>query len=155
MARTILFIMDTTLTAILGVLMRWVHVSSAVLILGGFAYARFVALPALKKLPMADQHQLSVELEARFRTILLLAINGVALSGLYNLLTRPTYSREYFLWFGLKLMLALHVIGVAILMARARGADAEFEAKRPRQMTFLVISGVLVLLISAYLRRML
>jgi hypothetical protein len=51
------------------------------------------------------------------------------------------------MWFGIKILLALHVFAGAILATRSD------DAKSLRRMTGVIISGLAVLLVAAYLRR--
>jgi hypothetical protein len=75
------------------------------------------------------------------------AICGLVVSGIYNLLTNTGHSITYHMLLGVKLMLALHVFAVGILITQAE------NPRRARMMTGVVISGLLILAISAYLRR--
>jgi uncharacterized membrane protein len=56
------------------------------------------------------------------------------------------------MWFGLKILLALHVLAASALAVKPL-ETAEDERKRVRRMTGVVISGLVVILIGAYLRR--
>ena len=51
--------MDPNVAAVLGVFMRWVHILSAITILGGFVYARFVVAPALAGYPPGEATAIS------------------------------------------------------------------------------------------------
>ncbi|MGE5645180.1 MAG: hypothetical protein ACM336_05250 [Acidobacteriota bacterium] len=118
----------------LGVLMRWIHISSAALLVGGVACARVVAAPA-----------------ERYRPVVYGAVAGIVASGLYGLLTRTGHTRYYHIWFGVKMLLALHVFAGAALAFRP-AANAAEEAKRARRLTGVTISGLAVILVAAYLR---
>jgi hypothetical protein len=72
-------------------------------------------------------------------------------SGLYNFFTKPSYPPAYHMWFGIKMLLVLHVFGVGFLLGMPPGSP-EKEARRPRLMTGVVISGFCIILISGYLR---
>lgn len=119
----------------MGVFIRWIHISSVVVLIGGFTYARLVV----------------GRLDDRFRPYILGAIVALLGSGLYNFFTKPSYPPTYHMWFGIKMLLVLHVFGVGFLLAMPP-ASPEKEARRPRLMTGVVISGFCIILISAYLR---
>jgi putative copper export protein len=125
--------------AFLGILMRWVHIAAAVTLLGGMVFARFVAYPA-----GAD----SPTLWRRFAPWLTFAVAGLLGSGIYNLLTKSAYPPGYHMWFGIKFLLALHVMAIGFLLARAKGEPE----KRARWLSGAAATGALVLAISAYLR---
>lgn len=126
--------MDSVARAVLGVLTRWIHISSVVVLIGGFFYARFVSAWA-----------------AKFRPVILTAMVTLLGSGLYNFLTKPGYPPHYHVWFGIKMLLVLHVFAVGLLLA-AGGGDPAKDARRPRLMSGVVVSGFCIILISAWLR---
>ena len=126
----------------LGILMRWVHIASVTVLLGAVIYARFVVYPALK------DEQIQVRIAQRFSPWILMSVAGLLGSGLYNFLTKTSFPAGYHMWFGIKMLLALHIVAVAFLLARATG-DA---AKRARWMRGVAASGLAIIAISAYLR---
>ena len=123
------------LTDLVGILSRLIHISSAVTLLGGLLFARQVLVAAGQ-----------TELIARYAGAMQAAIAGLLLSGLYNLLTKAGLPKGYHAVFGVKFLLALHVFAVAFLLPKA---DA---AKRARSLTGILVSGGLILVLSAYLR---
>jgi uncharacterized membrane protein len=129
---------------VLGVLLRWVHLASAALLVGGFAYARAVAVPALQPLSGADRDQAWRRLALRFQPLVYGAIGGLLVSGVYNFLIHPGHSRHYHIVFGVKMLLAAHVFAAALLAVRE---------PKPGRMTGLAISGFLVILLAACLAR--
>ena len=108
--------------------MRWLHIASVVILLGGVFYARFV----------------EGEMAKRFKPLAYAAIGGILVSGTYNFLSKSSFSPHYHAWFGVKILLALHVFAVMVL----------YREGRRRALTGVVITGALILLISAYLRWM-
>jgi uncharacterized membrane protein len=140
--------MDPVLGAVLAVLMRWLHIISVIILLGGMVYARFVLAPVLTALPEAEKGSIVVRSAEGFRTIILLAIFAILLSGLYNLITKPNIPSGYHMWFGIKMLFVLHIFAVSFLLARSSVS----EEKRNRLMTGVIVSGVLVTFLSAWLR---
>jgi hypothetical protein len=123
--------MDT----LLGVLFRWLHLTSVAIVLGGFFYVRFGAGGLMPR-------------PKRFRTWMIAAVVGLLVSGLYNFLTKGAFPPGYHMWFGIKALLALHVIAVAIIATK----DDLTEARRARMSSGLVYSGLAIFAISSYLR---
>jgi hypothetical protein len=113
------------MNAVLPMAMRWVHLASVIVLLGGVFYARIVV----------------GDLASRFKLVAYWAIGGILVSGIYNFVSKNSPSTNYQLWLGLKVLLALHVFAVTILY---RG--------KTRSLTGVVISGGLILMISEYLR---
>lgn len=140
--------MEPALRTVLALLMRWTHVISVIVLLGGFVYARLVLAPALASLPGTERRAFGDRAAARFRPILVTVVFTILGSGLYNYLTKPSYPPGYHMWMGIKLLLVLHVLATALLYAGA-GGD---EAKRNRRAAGIIISGVAIVLISGWLR---
>jgi hypothetical protein len=126
---------------VFGIIMRWAHIVSAALLVGGMVYARMVAAPLLGDPDVLRQ------LGVRFRPLVYAAIVGLIVSGLYNYLMHMGHTRYYEFWFGVKILLALHVFAGSILALRSG------DAKALRRMTGVILSGLAVILIAAYLRR--
>ena len=72
--------------------MRWLHILSAVTILGGFIYARYVVAPALAAYPIGEASAISNRTVNQFRPVLYTAIVTILVSGLYNYLTKAELS---------------------------------------------------------------
>ncbi len=142
--------MDATLGAVLSVLMRWLHVTSVITILGGFIYARFMISPALASLPQADAAAFSKRVVALFRPILYTALATVLISGLYNYLTNPFYPAHYHAVIGVKFLFVLHLFAASVMYT----IPNPNEAKRIQRLNWLIISGLLIVAISADLRWM-
>lgn len=132
-------------------LIRWAHIASAVVLVGGVIYARVVEAPVLGQYEGSERFAHFERLAVRYRPLVLAAIAGLIISGLYNLLIHRGHTRYYHMWLGLKILLALHVFALALLAARS-GATPEQEARRLRRMTGAIICGVIVILIAAFLR---
>ncbi len=128
--------------------MRWIHIASVVTLIGGFIFARIALAPALRSLPESERRGVGKRVVAGFRPLMYLVLVTILGSGIYNYVTGLPRRPVYQAWFGLKLLFVLHIFAVAILYAK-RDVD---EAKRDRWITGIVISGLIVIAISAYLR---
>ncbi len=123
------------------VLMQWVHLFGAATAVGGSIFAAWAAADAAALPGMA----------ARIRPLAFLGVGALLLSGLWNLaMNLPGKPVQYHMALGLKLLLALHVFAMLIL---AGAGGAERDARRPALLKSAAVSGVAVLLLSAYLRR--
>jgi putative copper export protein len=142
--------MDPTLRAVLGVCMRWIHIVSVVTLIGGFIYARFVLAPALAVLKPDEREVIGSKAVDRFRPLIIIVVITVLGSGMYNYLTKTSFPPGYNMWMGIKLLLVLHIFASAILYS-VRPAN---EAKRNRTALSIVISGLIVIGIAAYLRHL-
>ena len=140
--------MDPTLRMILGILMRWIHIVSLVTLMGAFIYSRLVLFPSIREISPSAGGDLGSRLASAFRPYLMLAVTGILVSGVYNYLTKTSYPPGYHMWMGIKLLLVLHVVSVALLSVLPGASDA----KRTRWATGIVLSGLCIILISGYLR---
>ena len=105
--------------------MRWLHLFSVSVLLGSVFYARFAA----------------GDLAKVFKPMAYAAIGGILISGTYNFLSKPAYPPHYHMWFGIKILLVLHIFAATI-----------FYRGKTRALTGIVISGAVVIAISAWLR---
>ena len=132
---------------IVNVLVRWVHITSVVTLIGGILYGRLVLWPGLQTLAPDVRRTLEETTAAAFRPLVLAAILGLSLSGTYNILSNPGHTPRYHMLLGIKLLLVLHVFAVALLVTKPK------SPRRGRMMTGTLISGLAIIVISAYLRR--
>jgi uncharacterized membrane protein len=137
----------------IGILMRWAHIVSVVLLIGGMIYARMVVVPVLARADDGERPEIFEWLAARHRPLVCSALAGLLVSGIYTIVAHRGHTSYYHMWFGIKMLLALHVFAASLLAVKSAPAGAENEAKRVRRITGVVLSGLLIILISAYLRR--
>lgn len=124
--------MDPTLAMVLGVLMRFTHVITVIFLIGGVFYARLAG------------PKIAPEFASKVYVLAALLFG----SGLYNFLTKSSYPPHYHMWFGIKFLLALHVLSMLILLTR----PAVEDSKRRRWMSSILYSGAAVIAVSAVLR---
>ena len=136
------------MTDALNVIMRWLHISSVVVLVGGVLYARLVIAPALATLPPQEQDALGDTMAARYRSLLYLAVLFLLGTGVYNMVMNLGRGPLYQSLLGIKILLVLHVFAVGFLIVKPK------NPKRTRQMTGIVISGLVIVAISAVLRQL-
>jgi uncharacterized membrane protein len=132
---------------VLSVVVRWIHISSVVTLLGGIIFGRLVVWPGVRTLAPESGRALEETLAGRFRPFVYAAIAGLTLSGLYNIFSNPGHTARYHALLGIKLLLVLHVFAVAILVVKPK------NERRARMMAGTIVSGLIIVAISAYLRR--
>jgi hypothetical protein len=93
-------------------LMRWVHITSVIVLVGAAYYVR----------------RTRSAFAPEFRSTIYIAVAAAFLSGLYNFLTKASYPPGYHMWFGIKFLLGLHVLAALVLAARRDVPDGETEA---------------------------
>jgi len=135
--------------------LQWVHVTAAVLGVGGMAFLLIVLTPGLGDLQPEQRQRLAKQVMDRFRWVLWSAMAVLLLSGLYSI-------REYYWevawgksWELLTLKITLACIIFVIALALTLPFKL-FDWVRARRQTWLAIAvslAVAVIYISAYLRR--
>ena len=131
---------------VLTIFMRFLHIISAVTLVGGALTWRYAAIPAIAPLAEETRAKIGDAIAAAWRPFVLTAILGILISGVFNFLRKTGLTPAYHAIFGIKMLLALHVFAVLFV---ATGAP---NAKRSRQLTGVAISGVLIVILSAVLR---
>ena len=144
---------------------RWIHIASAVALVGGFVAVHLVVLPALKRALEGQQaDSLRDTILTRWRKVVMLATAGLLVSGFYNFLTfglkKAKAAEEamgvglYHPIFGGKFLAALFVF---VLVAALAGRSSVFEGLRARPGKWVALTvalGVIVLLLGAFLKSM-
>ncbi len=124
--------------------LRWLHIASMTTLLGGIVFWRLV----LARAGVDDTRGAFTErIAAAFRPLVFAAMTGLIISGLINYLSAPGHTKFYHMLLGIKMLLALHVFAVSILIVQPN------NPRRTRMATGTMISGLIILLISAWLRR--
>jgi uncharacterized membrane protein len=129
------------------VLVRWMHIASVAMLVGGLLFARLVMSPALAGAAPERSGAVMERAAARFRPLVLAAMALLTASGVFNILTTPGHRPVYHIVLGIKLLLVLHVFGISLLVVRPA------QPRRERLITSVMISGLAILLISSWLRR--
>jgi len=138
----------------LTLVMQWLHLTAAVTGIGGVIYARAVVVPSLNEVDPGSRARLLARLVARARPLSFTVIGVLLLTGLFNVFLEIKGKPPiYHMLLTVKLLLAIHVFAVIFLVALPPGANPARDARRPRLMLGAAISGLVILLLSAYLRR--
>lgn len=141
-----------TSSVVLHIVFRFIHIVSVVMLIGGLFYARRVLTPVLNTLPEDIRGRTASETQQRFRKPLFLLLVLIVGSGLYNVLTGPHHTRNYEIWFGIKMLLVAHIIAASILWVTSPYGDVSVAGKGKHRLLSLIISGFIVIAISSYLR---
>lgn len=137
--------------SLLAVVMRFLHIGSAAGLVGGILYARLAALPALSALQIADRAQAVKSAQTRFRGALFSFLGLLIISGIYNYVAGQPHGSQWQMWFGIKMLLVLHILATSILWATSTYNDAAAEVKSKRRLAGMVVSGFLAILIANYM----
>lgn len=135
--------------------MQWVHVSAAVVGVGGIAFLLFLLIPSARVLSPDERAALMKKVQGRFRWVSWSVIFLLIGSGLYNV-------RQYYwelawgrawAFLTLKILLALAVFAVSLMLTVPLPVFDKFRARRERWLSVAFTLAMIVILISTYLRR--
>jgi uncharacterized membrane protein len=141
---------------ILNVVSRWVHIGTAIVVVGGTVFMRFVLLPAAEPLPQAEHDQLRARVMGRWKIFVMAGIALFLLSGFYNYVavSIPKHhgDKAYHALMGTKILIAFGVFFLASVLV---GRSARFEPLRRERKKWLLILLALaftIVLISSFLK---
>ncbi len=122
--------------SILDLLLRWLHIFPVIVLVGGALGGRF-----LNVAPVA----------ALSRGAVIAAITAIVGSGLVRMMSMmATVPKGWHMWFGIKFLLALHVLTMIFLLTKP---DVSVE-KRKRWQLSALIGAAAVVLVAAYMRQL-
>lgn len=138
------------------VLMRWVHVGTAIVVLGGSVFMRFVLMPAAAPLPEADHDALRGRIMSRWRKIVMIGIALFLLSGFYNYLVVAVPGHKgdglYHGLMGTKILLAFVVFFLAsALTGRSKGLEGIRQSSR-KWLAVTIVLAAITAAIGGYLK---
>ena len=135
-------------------LAQWVHVSAAVIGVGGMAFMLFVLFPSVGILSEEQQAGLLKVVLGRFRWVAWSVIFLLIASGLYNVkLVWLVPSGPYWTLLTAKIVLAFALFAIVLCLTIPLGIFNWFRRRRKLWLSIAFGLGMVVILISAYLRR--
>ena len=127
--------------------LRWIHIASMATLLGGMIFWALVLGPAASRLPSGENNALLDRAAAAFRPLIFLAMSGLLLSGVINYVFNPGHSKFYHMLIGIKFLFVGHIFAVAFLISKPH------NPRRTRLAIGAMVSGLIIVAISAWLRR--
>jgi uncharacterized membrane protein len=135
--------------------MQWIHLSAALIGVGGIGFILFLLIPSARDLAPEQRAALLKRVQGRFRWVSWSVIVLLTGSGLYNVRTyywELAWGRAWF-WLTIKILLALLVFAVSLAVTLPFPFLARFREQRERWLGVAFALAMVVILISAYLRR--
>ena len=156
---------------LLPLIIRWIHILSAIAAIGAPFIVRFALMPAAEKTLSEEQHQqLRDAINARWKHIVYLLITLFILTGLYLFLvpTRvngvlvtarwkdfsPRDKSIYHAIFGIKMIAALGIFFLASALAGRTKALAPIRKNRKIFLTLLLTLGILAVICAVIMREL-
>ena len=140
----------------LDIVSRVVHVATAIVVLGGSIFMRFVLMPAATQLPEEEQQALRGRITGTWKVVVMIGIVLFLASGFYNYLvvSLPEHRGDtlYNALMGIKILLAFSIFFLASALT---GRAVAFDRIRQNEKLWLgitILLGVLVVVIAGYLK---
>jgi len=133
---------------------QWVHVSAAVIGVGGIAFMLFVLFPSASILDQQQRDGLLKAVQGRFRWIMWSVIFLLLASGLYNVkLVWLVPWGLYWEFLTIKIVLALLFFAIILCLTIPLSIFNRFRQRGNLWLSIAFGLAMAVILISAYLRR--
>lgn len=139
--------------ALIELLSRWVHVGTAIVLLGGSIFLRYVVMPSAQALPEAEHNQFRERMMARWKRIVMIGIALLLLTGFYNYIgvdrVKPP---RYDMLMGIKILLALGVFFLASALTGRSAGLAGIRHNSARWLAVLIALAAGTVAIAGYLK---
>jgi len=133
---------------------QWIHLSAAVIGVGGMAFLLMILFPSARVLSPDQRDVLVKAVAGRFRWVSWAVIALLLGSGLYNVsLVWEAPWGTYWAFLAVKIALAGVVFLITLCMTLPLHLFDPFRARRKMWLTIALTLALVVILISAYLRR--
>ncbi|HEV8066902.1 MAG TPA: hypothetical protein VGP76_04135 [Planctomycetaceae bacterium] len=135
---------------------RWLHVSTAIVLVGGTVFIRFVLTPNAEQLPQAEHDRLRELVTANWRKFVRAGIVLFLLTGFYNYLVVavPQHHGDklYHMLMGIKIVAAFGVFFLAEALVGRSAAFAGLRQGRKTWLLVLIVVAFAIVAISSLLR---
>ena len=135
------------------VVSRFIHIATAIVMVGGTVFMRFVLMPAAADLPQAEHDQLRQRLLARWKRVVHGGIALLVISGIYNYMQAIPKHKGDGLYHGLigtKILLALVVFFIASALVGRSAAFDKIRQQRAKWMAVIVVLAAVIVGLSGF-----
>ena len=143
---------------VLSVLMRWLHISGAVVAVGGSVFALIALLPAMRGLSDEIRSDLHEAIRKRFAMLFMISVTALLVSGFYNYLLNeiPQHKGDGLdhSLMGAKILLAFVVFFLGSALVGRAAAFEGIRRRRKRWMTVNILLALIIIALAALLRAM-
>ena len=143
--------------AMLPLVMRWIHILSAIVALGGSIFIRFVLMPSAQQVLDDETHaKLRATITRRWMKFVHTCILLFLISGFYNYLVvqRPIHDGQaiYHMLFGIKFLLALVVFALAVALTSLKPWSEKLRANSKFWLLLLIALALVIVGISGVMK---
>lgn len=140
-----------TADLVMPLLMRWIHVGTAIVVVGGLIFYRLVYAPVAERiLSEEERERLREPLMRRWKMYIHPPIILFLISGFYNYIFVTSAQHQgqglYHALFGMKFLLALGVFALLIIMTSTMDWSQKLRKNQALWSVLLVLTAVVVLL---------
>jgi uncharacterized membrane protein len=141
---------------LLVLIFRWLHIGTAIVVVGGTAFKLFVLIPAAKEIADDERQKLRAAVMKRWKWFVHLGVGLFLISGFFNYLwvQAPLHKGDkvYHMLMGMKILLALGVFALAEIMVGRSKLAEKMRQNAPKFLAINLTLAVVIVLMSGYLR---
>lgn len=144
----------------LDIALRWLHILSAIALMGGTIFVRFAFLPTLQTLSEETRREVEAGVRSRWSKVVMAAVGVLLLTGIVNMgLIASRYKMsgiietpQYHALLGVKFLLALPIFFIASRLVGRSDAAAGFRRNARFWVTLNLILALIIVMIAGVLR---
>ena len=135
------------------ILSRWTHIGTAIVLVGGAFFMRFVLTPAASQLPDSEHAKLKELVMNKWKRFVHGGILLFLASGFYNyLMVKAPRPKPYHMLMGIKILLAFAIFFlISALVGRSKTFEGMRKNSKKWQVVVLILAAIIVG-ISGYLK---
>jgi uncharacterized membrane protein len=141
---------------LIDVLFRWTHVGTAIVLIGGSVFMRFVLMPAAVELPDSEHQALRQRIMQRWKKIVMIGILLLLVSGFFNyiVVAMPAHKGDilYHALMGTKILLAFGAFFLASALTGRSPALEKFRTDSKKWLLVLIALTAAVVAIAGFLK---
>jgi uncharacterized membrane protein len=139
--------------------MRWIHILSAITMMGGSVFIGFILRgAAAEALDEASRQALIASVRKRWKRAVMLLTTLLLVSGFYNYLMVTRFAHDgqpqYHMMFGIKFLLSLAVFALAMFLVGSSGLGKKLQASEGAAVGVLIALATAVVLVAGYMKVM-
>ena len=141
----------------LNLALRWLHILSAITLVGGVLYTRFAVLPMLSSLDEGQRDTVGAAMRRNWAKFLMISAALLLATGITNMVLipktiDPELKSNYSMWLGIKFLLAMIVFFIVSALNGRSNMAVKFREKSGLWLNIAVFLSVAIVLLAGYLR---
>ena len=140
---------------VVDLLLRWIHILSAIILVGGTFYQRFALLPALASIQSSPKDEVAEACRGPWAKWVMATSGLLLLSGLVNavgIIKQYELRGVYHGLVAVKLVVALAIFWISAMLAGRSSSAQKFREKITLWLTVNVVLSVSIVCLGGYMR---